>query len=207
MKSKTQGRWKQKGEFGYFSSEKKRRALVTAALFVLPLLVLIIGWVYYKTRNNIFTVLCIVGCLPGCRSIVNLIMVLRCHPMDRALYDEIKAHQGDLEMAYEMYVTFYDKNAYIDAAAFCGNEVVMLSSDPKTDEKYISENVQKVIRKNGYKVTVHVLHDKRMFLERLDSMNTHIDSLREGIRFTPDEKYPDLSREQLIRHTFLALCL
>jgi len=207
MREKKRGRFKQKGEFGYFSSEKKRRALVTAALFVLPLLVLAIGWVYYKTRNNIFTVLCIVGCLPGCRSIVNLIMILKCRPMDRALYEEIKSHQGGLEMAYEMYMTFYEKNAYIDAVAVCGNAVVAFSSDPATDDKFIAEKAPKVIRKNGYKVDVHVMKDLRHFLERLDSMNAHMDSLREGIRFTPDEKYPELTREQLIRHTFLALCL
>ena len=205
--SNRQNRWKKKGEFGYFSSEKKRRFLITAALFVLPLLVLIIGWVYYKTRNNVFTVLCIVGCLPGCRSIVNLIMVLKCPSMKQELYDEIKKHQGELLMAYEMYMTFYEKNAYIDSVAVCGNSVVAYSSDPATDAKFIAENVQKVIRKNGYKADVFVLTDLKPFLERLDSMNSHMDSLREGIRFTPDEKYPDLTREELILHTFLALCL
>ena len=44
-------------------------------------------------------------------------------------------------------------------------------------------------------------------LERLDSMNDHRESLEEGIKFTPDEKYPDLSRNVLIRQTILALCL
>ena len=45
------------------------------------------------------------------------------------------------------------------------------------------------------------------FLERLDSMNEHKESLRNGIKFTPDERYPDLSREELIKHTILAICL
>ena len=197
-----------KGKYGYFSSEKKRRAIITVSLFILPLLVLIIGLVYYKTRNNVLTVLCIVGCLPGCRSIVNLlIMVLKCRPMDKDLYEKISSHQVDLVMAYEMYLTFYEKNTYIDALAVCGNEVVLYTHDQSADVQYVEQNVQKVIRKNGYKVTVHLQKNLDQFLLRLDSMNAHQDSLREGIAFRPDEKYPDLSREELIKHTFLALCL
>ena len=196
-----------KGKYGYFSSEKKRRALITVSLFILPLLVLIIGIVYYKTRNNVLTVLCIVGCLPGCRSIVNLIMILKCRPMDKDLYEKIRAHQGDLVMAYEMYLTFYEKNTYIDALAVCGNEVVLYTHDQSADVQYVEQNTQKVIRKNGYKATVHLQKNLDQFLLRLDSMNAHMDSLREGIKFTPDEKYPELTREELIMHTLLALCL
>ena len=45
------------------------------------------------------------------------------------------------------------------------------------------------------------------YLERLDSMNAHKDSLEEGIKFRPDERYPGLSRNELIKHTILAICL
>lgn len=38
-------------------------------------------------------------------------------------------------------------------------------------------------------------------------MNEHKESLEEGIKFRPDEKYPDLSRDELIKHTILAICL
>ena len=38
-------------------------------------------------------------------------------------------------------------------------------------------------------------------------MNAHKESLEEGIKFRPDEKYPELSRNELIKHTILAICL
>ena len=122
-KQKNQPRWTAKGNFGYFRSEKKRRTLVTAALFAGPLIVLISAWIYYKTRLNVWTVLAVVSSLPGCRSLVNLIMLLRCRSMDPELYQEIHDHQGNLTMAYEMYMTFYEKSAYVDAFAVCGNSV------------------------------------------------------------------------------------
>ncbi len=207
--AKTEGRKKRpgKGDFGYFKNEKKRRTLITAALFFLPVTVLIVAWIVYGTRMNVWTVLSVVGCLPGCRSLVHLIMLLRCPSMDEALYRDISAHQGTLTMAYEMCMTFYEKNALLDAFAVCGNSVVLFSSDPKTDASFIAKNAQDILHKNGYKADVKLLKEKKAFLERLDSMNQHQDSLREGIPFTPDEKYPDLNRDELIKHTLLALCL
>ena len=40
----TRKRKTKKGDFGYFSSEKKRRLLITAGLFSLPLLVFFVAW-------------------------------------------------------------------------------------------------------------------------------------------------------------------
>ncbi len=196
-----------KGDFGYFAAEKKRRAAITALLFVLPLGVFFAAWLYLKTRMTIWTVGCVVGCLPACRSMVNLIMILMRKPMDEKIYLEIKRHSGDLVMSYEMYMTFYENSASIDAFAICGNEVVGFSSDPKINTEFMAAEAQKIIRKNGYKVNVKILKDLRPYLERLDSMNEHKASLEEGIKFKPDEKYPQLSRNEMIKHTILAICL
>mgnify|MGYP004481466773 FL=1 len=196
-----------KGEFGYFKSEKKRCIIFTAILFAVPLFIFFTSWIYFKTRMTIWTVVTVVGCLPACKSMVNLIMIMKCKSMDEGLYQKIREHQGSLDMAYELYMTFYEKSAYIDAVAVCGNTVVAYSSDLKIDVAFMETSSQKLIRKNGYKATVKIFTDLRPFLERLDSMNDHKESLEEGIKFTPDEKYPDLTRNELIRQTILALCL
>ena len=203
-KSKTSNNKKSKkiskGNFGYFKSEKKRRLIITAILFAVPLFIFFTSWIYFKTRMTVWTVVAVVGCLPACKSMVSLIMILKCRPMDAGLYQKIQEHQGSLDMAYELYMTFYEKSAYI-------NTVAAYSSDPKIDASFMETNSQKIIRKNGYKATVKIFTDLRPFLERLDSMNDHKESLEEGIKFTPDEKYPDLSRNELIRQTILAICL
>lgn len=200
-------RFVEKGEFGYFSSEKKKRTLITAAMLGVPLLIFVTAWIYFQSRLTIWTVIAVVGCLPGCKSLVSLIMMLMRRPMDEKLYGQIRVHQGNLVMAYEMYMTFYEKSAYIDAIAVCGNTVVGYSSDPKIDTDFMAAEAQKIVRKNGYKVDIKILKEVKPFLERLDSMNEHRQSLEEGIKFQPDERYPGCSRNELVRHTILALCL
>ena len=196
-----------KGEFGYFRSEKKRRLIITAILFAVPLFIFFTSWIYFKTRMTVWTVVSVVGCLPACKSMVSLIMIWKCRPLDEKLYQKIHGHQGKLDMAYEMYMTFYEKKCAIDAIAVCGNTVVGYTSDPKADTGFMAEEAQKLVRKNGYKVDVKILSELRPFLERLDSMNAHKDSLEEGLKFTPDPRYPDFTRDDMVKHVILNLCI
>lgn len=196
-----------KGEFGYFAAAKKKQALITAILFAVPLFIFVTAWIYFKSRMTVWTVITTVGCLPACKAAVTLIMLLPRKPMKKELYEEIASHAGKLTMVYEMYMTFYEKSGYLDAFAICGNQVVGYTSDSRVDAAFMEQEAQKILRKNGYKVTVKILKDLRPYLERLDSMNEHMESLREGIKFRPDENYPELSREELIQHTILAICL
>ena len=196
-----------KGEFGYLKRERKRRIIIAAIMLGVPVFIFISMWIYLGTRNSIWTIIALVGSLPGCKAVVDVIMVYLAKPVDPVLYKKIHAHQGDLVMAYEMYMTFYEKSGYLDAVAVCGNTVVGYTSDPRADTAYLAEQSQKIVRKNGYKVDVKILKDLKPYLERLDSMNEHKESLRNGIKFTPDDRYPDLSREELIKHTILAICL
>lgn len=196
-----------KGEFGYFSSEKKKRVAVTVILFLIPLTAYFIGWAYFKTRLTVVTVIVVVGCLPACRSAVSMIMILLRKPMEKALYDRIHSHQGELVLAYELYLTSYEKSGGIDAVAVCGNQVVGYSSDEKADLRFLEGETQKILRKNGYGVKVKFFRDLNPFLDRLDSMNEHREALHRDIPFQPDEKYPDLTRDELIKHTILAIAL
>ena len=188
-----------KGDYGYLASEKKKRILITAILFAVPLGIFFSAMIYFKTRLTIWTVIAVVGCLPACKSMVSLIMIFRAKPVAPQVYEEISEHAGRILMSYEMYMTFYEKSASIDAFAICGNTVVGFSSDPKIDTAFMEREAQKILRGNGFKANVKIFTRLPQFLERLDSMNKHRESLEEGIKFRPDEKYPELSRNELIK--------
>ncbi len=127
--------------------------------------------------------------------------------MDRELYERIRSRQGDLVMAYELYLTSYEKSGGIDAVAVCGSQVVGYSSDEKADLRFLEKETQKILEQNGYRVKVKFLRDLNPFLERLDSMNEHTEALHRDIPFKQDERYPDLSRDEMIKHTILAISL
>ena len=207
MTERTEDMKVQKGEFGYIRWQKKRRILVTLGLFLLPLAAFIAGVLVTGTRNNLITVIAVVGCLPACRSMVGVIMMWMQQPMEEALYREIRQHQKDLTMAYELVVTTYEKNAFLDAVAICGNKVAAYSSRMKESPEFIEQHIRKILKQNGFKTEVKVFKEKRTYLDRLDHLNAHKEELERDIKFTPDERYPELSRDELIRHLILAISL
>ena len=200
------------GDYGYIRREKKKRLLVTLGLFVLPAIVFIVGLVLADgNKSNIFTVVAVVGCLPGCRAAVGFIMMVMQKPVDKAVYDAIEAKKGKLLMGYEMYITQEKSSLMIEAAAFCGEEIACYTTRAK-DQKQIEDcttYLNKIIRANGYKCHVKIFDREKAFLERLDSLNRNYDELEKSAseNFKPDERYPDLSRTELVKHTMLALAL
>ncbi len=196
-----------KGCYGYFRQEKKRRLIITLILFAIPLLIFFTGLLYFKTRESLCTIIAVVGCIPACKSTVGLIMVCMQKSIPEKEYRAIREAAGELTMLYELYLTSNDKNGYVDAFAVCGNEVVGFSSDPKIDVRFTSDLVQRILVQNGYKVHVKILKDLGPYLDRLQSLQKNRESLEKNISFTPDERYPDLSRSELIKHTILAISL
>ena len=189
-----------KGEWGYFQSQKLRRLLVTVLLFAIPVLILVTSGIYFGTRQNIMTIVAMVGMIPAAMSAVNLIMFLLRKSLPEEEYRTLKAHEGDLTVAYEMYMTSEKKNALVDCLVICGNEVVGLVTDANTDRRFAQDHLQKMLREEGMRVSVHMLGDIRKFTERMDSLNAHADELRSGIEFTERQGYEGYGREDLIRH-------
>ena len=71
----------------------------------------------------------------------------------------------------------------------------------------MEQHVKKILKQNGYKVDVKVMTELKPYLERLDYLNEHKEELERDIVFEPDSRYPDLSREELIKHVILAISL
>ena len=196
-----------KGDYGYLASEKKKRILITAILFAVPLGIFFSAMIYFKTRLTIWTVIAVVGCLPACRALVNMIMMWMQKPMDEKVYKKIREHEGELEVTYETYLTTYEKSVFVESFAICGNKVIGYTSHMDGSTQFIEDHVRGILKQNGYKVEVKVFKELKTYLERMDYLNAHKQELEQNISFKPDERYPDLSRAQLIKHTILAISL
>ena len=74
---------KEKGEFGYLNYRKKLNLIKMIVSFAVVAAVLIIGFIVYKTRANIFTVAAIVLVLPAAKMAVAYFVVLPHKPADK----------------------------------------------------------------------------------------------------------------------------
>lgn len=197
-----------KGHYGYIKYEKKKRFLITLVLFMIPLLIYVSAYLYTKTTSNLLTIVAIVGCLPACKSMVGLIMMMMQKPVTREHYQEAEKARGDLVGGCELVITAYEHTSPVNAAIVCGDQIVCYTPDEKTDPAYLEKHISKIMSANGFtSVQVKVMKDFRQYLQRVSTIRDRQEHYREGISFTPDERYPELTRDEVIWHTLLAISL
>ena len=51
------------------------------------------------------------------------------------------------------------------------------------------------------------MKDRKNYVNRVKDICAKQDYLREGLTFTPDSHYPDLTRDEMVLHILLAICL
>lgn len=197
-----------KGTIGYVKAEKKRRILITSIMFLIPITIYVSGWFYHGTRENLLTVVAIVGCLPACKAMVGVVMMLMQKPMQQEQYELAKKAQGNLIGGYELIFTAYEKNTPVNAVIVCGDQIVGYTPEAKADTSYLEKHIAKIMAENGYKsVQVKIMKDFKQYIQRVKTICERQEHYREGLTFTPDERYPDLSRDEVIYHTLLAISL
>lgn len=194
-----------KGEYGYTDAHKKAQALKTLVFFLIPVGIFLLGYLTTGGRNNLFTVVALVGCLPGCKELVNVLMFAKRKSMPRELYEEIASHVGDMTAAYELVLTTYEKNYPIHSIVICGNEIVGYTTKRELDLKKAAAHMESTLKSNGISgVHVHIFPELKQFLDRVDVL---AEKEPEKFSFEGDERYPGMSREQVIREILLALSI
>lgn len=194
----------EKGMYGYLNQNKVRAWKRAILMLAVPVLIFIAAWIVNGTRENVMTVVAIVGCLPGCNQVVRAIMASRYPSMDRRLWEETEAVKGTLMVLYENVFTSYEENYYIDCIVISGREIVGYSGDQKTDAAKAAEHIRSMLKKSSYKQNVKILKEKKAFLERVEGLAA---TEPEPVPFKEDDRYPGYTRDEVIRHLLKALSL
>lgn len=194
-----------KGEYGYIRYQKVKRIIVTIIMFAIPLIIFFTGYVQTHTRKNLFTFVAILGCLPASKSAVGMILICLQKPMEKALYDKILPHVQGLTVIYDTVVSAYEKNTQLPCIVVSGLNVACYCEDAKVNASFVEEHIKKILQSNGYKANVKIFTDLKVFLRRLDELNTHREEWEKDIPFTPDDRYPGATRNDLVKAVILAI--
>ena len=194
----------EKGTYGYMDRLKMQEWKKSALMLAIPVLVFLIGWAVMKTRLQVVTVIAVVGCLPGCNEVVHAIMASRYHSMDKKLYEEVEAARGDRMALYENVFTTYDKNYVVDCIIISGREVLGYSSEEKTDAKAAETHLTTILKQNSYKQNVKIMKNREAYLTRVKELAS---GEPEEVPFREDDRYPGLSRDEIVKYLLMAITL
>ena len=194
-----------KGQFGYIKYAKKKNILITTVMFAIPILIFITGLWQTGKRENLFTFVAIMGCLPAAKAAVGMILICMQKPLDEKLYHEMRGHVKDMTVIYESVVSSYEKNIPLPCIVISGLNVICYTTDPKVDTKFVEDHIKKILQGNGYKSNVKVFRELKPFYKRLDEICPRHLEMEAEVPYEPDSRYPDLSRNELIKHLILAI--
>jgi len=191
-----------KGKFGYTLSHRKWQILKMSLYIALALAVFLLGYIVTKTTKNVLSIVAIVGALPISKEMVGVIMSYKRKPMEKMVYEQISAKAGNLEQAYELLFTTQEKSYGVEAAIVEGKDVICYTVDPKCEITVLQKHLVKMLDANGYKQNVKVYTDLKKFLDRVADLERRE---KVEIPYKQNPTYPDLNRDQLIKHLLLAL--
>lgn len=191
-----------KGNFGYTMSHRKIQWLKLMVYTVIALGVFLLGYLTTKTTKNLLSIVALLGSLPISKELVGLIMSYKRKPMEQSVYEQISAKAGNLEQIYELLFTTNEKSYGVEAAIVEGRDVICYTVDSKCEIQILQKHLLKMLDANGYKQNVKVYTDLKKFLDRVADLERRE---KEEIPYKQHSTYPDLNRDQLIKHLLLAL--
>lgn len=194
----------EKGTFGYLNCNKILAWKKAAFMLSVPILIFLGAWILKGTRENVMTVVAVVGCLPGCNQVVRAILAGRYASMNRSLYEQIEAVRGDLPVLYENVFTSYEKNYYIECVAVWGREVIGYSGEASLDPKEAAEHIRRMLKNSSYKQQVRILKEPEAFLKQLKKM---AQTKPEPVPFHGDDRYPGADRDEIVVHLLQSITL
>ncbi len=184
----------EKGDPGYLEKQMQRELIITLLLFASSFGVLLIGLIIAGTKNNLLTIVAVLGLLPASKELITCIMFAKAkkHSCPQALYDGVQKviaadnssdessggeHVQDtsedrLLVVYDLYMTAQE-NDYPILSMCCRNKTLIgIAEWEKFDYKKAEEHIQIMLKQNGHKnVSVKIFSEQETYISRIKELN------------------------------------
>lgn len=161
----------QKGSYGYIENRKVVTALRTLLFFTVCIGLYLMGYLTTGTSKNLLTIVAVLGCLPSCKSSVNLIMFLKAKGCSASLREQLTVYDEQLTTFYDMYFTSYQKNFPISHMTLKGNVLCGITESPKCDCNEAQKHLEQMLTQEGIKnMTVKIYSHTEKYTDRLSQL-------------------------------------
>lgn len=156
-----------KGAPGYIRDQKKKRILITILLFGISFAIFLAGYLTTHTRNNLLTIVAVLGCLPAARSAVGMIVLLPYHSFDKNKVYQIQEASKGCSAAYDLVLTSREHIMHVDVILISRHLICGYMSGTKSSPSVVEKYLIQILKQNHYdKVTIKIFSDYESFLKR-----------------------------------------
>lgn len=162
---------KAKGSYGYIMNRKAYTSIRTLVYFIICVGLYAMGYLTTESNKKILTVVAILGCLPACKSLVNMIMFLKIKGCSEELKNKVCGYDKILTTFYDLYFTTYQKNFAVSHMVLKGNVLCGITEDIKCDTNEAEKHLEQMLTQEGIKnVTVKIFSNPGKYVDRLSQL-------------------------------------
>ncbi|MCH5254044.1 MAG: hypothetical protein J1F41_03900 [Lachnospiraceae bacterium] len=167
-----------KGEYGYIAYQKRISVIRTLLFFAISLAIYGIGIYSTGSNQNLLTIVAVLGCLPACKSAVNMIMFFKAEGCSSTTWDQVSPFDDRLTHFYDMYFTSYRENFSVSHMVLKGNVICAYTETPKCDCRAGEKHLEQMLLQDGYKnMTVKIFNNQEKYIDRLSQLSDlHVES-------------------------------
>ncbi len=162
-----------KGEFGYPAYQTRFVMLRTIFYFALSIAIFVMGYISTGTKENLLTVVAVLGLLPASKSLVSLIMYLRVPKFDKDIYERLSKAAKNLNTLYSLYLTSYKKNFPVSCFCVVGGNIAGYTESSSCDTAAAEAHIKEILSQNGikgYTVKLFAPKELKRFEERIHQL-------------------------------------
>ena len=170
----------EKGEFGYLAYKKSRNMIKTIIAFAIVLVIFIIGFIIWKSKNNYLTMLAVVLVLPAAKFAVSYFVLIPHKNCDEELKNAIEKCKGELNSVYDLVVSNKQKPVGIMAAVISDNQILAYTSSAKADKNLFETSVKEFLKNEKLTCSVLLYKDKDTYLGKIKNTALNFDESKEN---------------------------
>ncbi len=160
-----------KNTYRYLDTQKKYEIIKTVLLFAVSISLFIGGYVATQSRNNLLTVVAVLGCLPASKSLVSAIMFCRFHSASADVHQAVSSFDACADTLYDLVFTTQKVNYCVAHASLIGAELVLYTEDQKLDKKGLDAHLYDMLKKAGVKkVNIGIFTDLKRYTDRVNTL-------------------------------------
>lgn len=184
-----------KGQAGYLAFKMKAQILRTIIYFVLCILIFGLGYWQTGSKENLLTVVAVVGILPSSKALVDVIVRIPYRTIKPEIAEEIAQKSNYLTVIYDLIITSSEKIMPVACIVISGNKIFGYTDNKKVDVNLVASNIKKMLASHDYDVSVKILNEYKPFLSRVEGLNNIQEVERSNTK--QDEKIMALLIQQI----------
>lgn len=160
-----------KGTKNYLDSQSKYEWIRTVIYFAISLSLFAAGILTTGTRNNLLTIVAVLGCLPASKSLVEAVIYTRYHSLSGEYADIIETHSQGLYCLYDLVFTSREKTYPVPHLVIRGNTIVGFMPDERLSEADCVKHLDGCLKIDNFKdVSIKLFGDVQKYAGRLEQL-------------------------------------